>query len=378
MRSPASMSTIQVELTSACVLKCSNCTRFCGTHRVPFYLDEQEFKAAIDSLVEYSRMEHAMVGFMGGEPLLHPKFSEFCDYALSKIDRDKLGLWSTFPTGGKYPEYRDVIVRTFGNILLNNHSREGILHAPVLMAAEEYFRKPCPLCGGSKVATIIDKDEEGKPTRREVNCAQCDEKGTVTDDLSLFAAVDRCWVQSSWSASINPKGAWFCEVAAALSDLFDGPEGWKVEPGWWKRTPMAFREQMDWACRKCGAALPIERLRDSQDPRDDVSAGNLERLKAVKSKKVARGEYALREEFKFDHSLFQNSGYPDQSLYKDQDYRQGIAARYGILLVMNKRGYWEPTMMPKGYKPPERPEPLYQIMASRYSDEVVGAGSAAK
>ena len=40
MRSPARMETIQIELTSACVLKCSNCTRFCGTHKVPFFLDE--------------------------------------------------------------------------------------------------------------------------------------------------------------------------------------------------------------------------------------------------------------------------------------------------------------------------------------------------
>lgn len=359
MRSPATMETIQIELTSACVKRCSNCTRFSGTKQKEFFIEESEFHAAIDSLVEYSQQPHAMVGFMGGDPVLHPKFAEFCDYAISKISRDKLGLWSTFPDSPKYRAYAETICRTFGNILLNDHSRDDILHAPVLMASEEYFRKPCEAV-------------RENPDWDHADCQECGGGRSVTDDLSLFAAVDRCWVQESWSASINPKGAWFCEVAAALSDLFDGPEGWKVEPGWWKRTPKDFQAQMDWACRKCGAALPLERVRNSQDNRDDVSPGNLERLKKIKSRKVARGEVAVREEFKFDRKLLENHGYPHQS-YKEAQYRQNIAARYGILLVMNSRGYWEPTMMPANYTPPEPPpQGLYHIFKDRYSQEVAG------
>lgn len=355
MRSPAAMSTIQVELTSACVLKCSNCTRFCGTHKVPFFLEEAEFRAAIDSLAEYATQPHAIVGFMGGEPLLHPKFAEFCEYAITKIPREKLGLWSTFPGGDKYAErYREIICKTFGNILLNDHSRDDILHAPVLMASEEYFRKPCPDCSGS--GNYLGQNFDGVQP-----CPACIGKGYTTDDLALFQAVDHCWIQESWSAAINPKGAWFCEVAAALSDLFDGPEGWKVEPGWWKRTPKDFAAQMDWACRKCGAALPIERVRTSQDPKDDVSEGNLERLKAVKSRKVARGEYEVRS-FQFDRKLQETTTYPHQT-YKDEIYRKGIASRYGIALVMNERGYWEPRLSES--MPPEQPT-LYQIMNAKY------------
>ena len=355
------MQTIQVELTSACVLKCSNCTRFCGTHKVPFFLTEEQFKAAIDSLVEYAQMPHAIVGFMGGEPLLHPQFAEFCKYAASKIPRNKLGLWSTFPDSPKYKGYAELIVSTFGNILLNDHSREDIMHAPVLMAAEEYFRKPCPTCKGERF--MATRGSEGEPDG--TLCSTCGGKGTVTNDTDLFAAVEHCWVQESWSASINPKGAWFCEVAAALSDLFDGPEGWKPEPGWWKKTPMQFREQMDWACRKCGAALPLTRIRSSQDPRDDVSEGNLERLKAIGSKKVKRDEYFLRKDFEFDRKLMERGTYPNQT-YKEEHYRQTIAARYGIKLVLNQRGYWEPTMAPKGWVPPEPPKPLFDIFQQRY------------
>lgn len=357
MKSPAEHSTIQIELTSACVLRCSNCTRLCGTHQVPFFIEEDQFKAAIDSLIEYVAQPHAMVGFMGGEPLLHSKFAQFCKYAQTKIPRDKLGLWSTFPDSPNYKKHAQLICDTFGNILLNDHSRDDILHAPVLMASEDYFKKECPQCKGTG-HYLEDK------------CSECNSTGLVTDMREMLFATEHCWVQESWSSAINPKGAFFCEVAAALSDLFDGPQGWPVEPGWWKRTPAEFKEQREWACTKCGAALPLERIRNSQDNRDDVSVSNLERLKAVKSRKVARGEYALREEFKFDPKLREHHGYPAQT-YKEEQYRQRIAARYGILLVMNPRGYWEPTMMPPDYKPPAPPpQSLYQIYKSRYSAEI--------
>jgi len=205
------------------------------------------------------------------------------------------------------------------------------LHAPVLMAAEDLFK----------------------------------------NDRELFAATERCWVQESWSASINPKGAWFCEVAGALSDLFDGPNGWKVEPGWWKRTTMDFREQRDWACRKCGAALPIARIRDSQDERDDVSKSNLERLKAVKSRKVAKGDYVLHDEFKIDPTLLEKGTYPDQSLYKDIQYRQRIADRYGIHLMLNDRGYLQPLLRKDGWQAPK--ETLYQIINQKFPAQIDGA-----
>jgi hypothetical protein len=352
------MVTVQIELCSACVLHCSNCTRFSGTKQKETFITEEQFKAAIDSLVEYSKLPHACVGFMGGEPVLHPLFSTFCDYAVSKIDRMKLGLWSTFPSGAKYKAYREVIARTFGNILLNDHSRDDILHAPVLMAAEDYFRKPCPDCEGRGHFVFSDMPD----TKRE--CPLCNGKGTVTDDLSLFAATEHCWIQESWSASVNSKGAFFCEVAAALDDLFGGPGGWPVEPGWWKRVPKDFTSQMEWACRKCGAALPIERTHNSQDPRDDVSASNLERLKAIKSKKVGRGEFILHEQAKMDPALVGHT-YPKQT-YQEAQYRQNIAAKYDMYLTLNSRGYWEPRLMEDGgYHPPappaNQPKPLFEI-----------------
>jgi len=360
MRPLYEMSTIQIEITSSCVLKCSNCTRFCGTHKVPFYISTDDFKKAIDSLVGYSKQPHAIVGFMGGEPMLHSQFEEFCAYALSKIERSKLGLWSTFPA--KFSKYRETIVKTFGQLLLNDHSREDILHAPVLMAAEDAFQEKCPSCHG-EYSMGVPEDGMG---RGRGPCGTCGGKGTVTNEADLMAATERCWIQESWSAAINPKGAFFCEVAASLSDLFDGPRGWDVEPGWWKKTTKDFTAQRDWACRRCGAALPIQRIRNSQDERDDVSVSSLERLKAVGSRKVAKGDFVVHEQFNYDRTLAEHGTYPDQT-YKDWEYRQGIAQRYGIWLSLNDRGYMEPHLMTDGWRP--KPN-LYQIMQAEAKEAV--------
>lgn len=319
MRSPAECDAIQIDVTNACVLRCSGCTRFCGHHTKPFFMSMDDFRAAIDSLVEFAAVTKGIVGVMGGEPTLAPLFEEYCRYAASKIPREKLGLWSVFPPAKSH--LAGIICETFGNILLNDHSRNDIMHAPVLMAAEEYF----------------------------------------DNDRDLFQAVEHCWVQEHWSASVHPKGAYFCEVAAALSETFNGPDGWKVEPGWWKRTPKDFHDQVDWACRKCGAALPLNR-KASVDVADDVSPKNLERLREMKSRKVARGEFVQIDKFGFDQRLIDNT-YPNQT-YQDTEYRKGIAARYGIHLVMNSRGYWEPRLGPDTSTP--KPPSMFKILSESY------------
>jgi len=70
-------------------------------------------------------------------------------------------------------------------------------------------------------------------------------------------------VPSEWRAVThlvpNPKGAFFCEVAAALDVVLDGPGGYPLEPDWWQREPEDFRDQVERYCRHCGMAVPIER-----------------------------------------------------------------------------------------------------------------------
>ena len=39
MKSPQDMKIIQIDITNACTFNCSNCTRFCGQHPKPFFMD---------------------------------------------------------------------------------------------------------------------------------------------------------------------------------------------------------------------------------------------------------------------------------------------------------------------------------------------------
>ena len=55
MKSPKDMKIIQIDITNACINRCSNCTRFCGHHTRPFFMDFETFKSQMpgaDSITE--------------------------------------------------------------------------------------------------------------------------------------------------------------------------------------------------------------------------------------------------------------------------------------------------------------------------------------
>lgn len=283
MRSPKEMRTIQIDITNACIHQCSNCTRMCGHHKKNFFMDWNTFKAAVDSLKDYE----GTIGIMGGEPTLHPEFERFVRYLgdnigikkeptafikpasnfihrlrneeISKYEmyettqgnRPKIpgaGLWSTITE--KYFEFFELIQDTFRFQSINDHMFPSF-HQPVLV------------------------------TRKELG---------ITDDEWIVLR-DNCWVQNEWSATITPKGAFFCEIAGALDMLFDGPGGWPIEPGWWKREPDEFGQQLQW-CELCGLALNTC-SRNANDGIDDMSPVMYEKLKKQESPKLKSGKYRI-------------------------------------------------------------------------------------
>ena len=294
MRSMCDMDTIQIEVTNLCRNSCSNCTRFSG-HRKPYMMTLDEFKTAVDSMVGYPKM----TGMQGGEPLLHPDFEKMCEYLRGKIPYKQCGLWTTLPKG--YEHYRDAICSTFKHIFINDHTRPDIYHHPPLVSVEEQ---------------IPDKD-------------------------MMWYAIDHCWAQESWSASIYPTGAWFCEIAGSMSMLFkeEGKKGWPVEPGWWWRIPADFREQMDMFCSRCGFPAKIRR-RASCEGIDDISEKNLKLLEPI-SGKVKRKQYEL---YSFDDKDMQLAEAP-LARYKDTNYRNAIAKRYGMYVTVNDQRFWTPYLL---------------------------------
>ena len=307
MRSLVDMDTIQIEITNACprLFKCSNCTRMGQHMEKPFFMEFDQFKEAVDSMVGYPRM----VGMMGGEPLIHPQFEKFCEYMLSKIPRERLGLWTALPDGRE--EYASIICETFNYVFLNDHTRGDIYHHPFLVGINE----------------IVPKKEE------------------------IFVHINRCEFQHSWSASINPNGAFFCEIAASLAMLYNR-KGWPVYPGWWWKTPKDFTSQIEEFCPVCGGSVPLNR-RCSVERIDDISPWHYEQLKD-RSPKIKKGLYAV-------HDLKITQCPQQMAAYKDLDYRDKIAARYGMYLTITPDGFWEPHM---GIKPPS----LFSKLQEWYGD----------
>jgi hypothetical protein len=255
MKNIREMDIIQIDVTNLCDKTCANCTRFCGHYRPEkiYFMDVDYYAKAVASLNGFP----GIIGMIGGEPTLHPRFPELCEILRSQVkEKERRGLWSN--KGKKFQEYKEIIDQTFGHFNLNDHVTHDIFHTPILVASED----------------LVKNGQLTEQTCRDYT--------------------DNCWVQTTWSATITPKGAWFCEVAGTLDGLFEGNQGWDIEkePDWWKRQVPEYSKQIDWACGKCGCQLPL-RPRRSSEGIDDVSASNLERLIAVGSPKIKNGKYEL-------------------------------------------------------------------------------------
>jgi len=278
MKSPQDMRIIQIDITNACIHQCSNCTRFCGHHKKPFFMDFETFKKAVDSFEGFQ----GTVGIMGGEPTLHPQFKRFLEYlnehkyfkktenlltkptknfmnVIAQMEQrdtymkkyetgqqrcvDGYGLWSAL--SNNYRAYYELIQDTFNFQALNDHTNI-MYHSPIMVRRKD----------------LNIPDDEWIKTR------------------------DNCWAQGEWSATITPKGAFFCEIAGALDMLFDGPGGWPIEPGWWKRKPEDFGYQLQW-CELCGITMSTF-TRDANDEIDDMSQWYYDELKKMGSPKLER------------------------------------------------------------------------------------------
>lgn len=270
MRSPKDMRIIEIELTNACVHKCSNCTRMCGHHKENFFMDFETFKRAVDSMEGFENL----VSLMGGEPTLHPEYERFAEYINSKYGMKIQTLSSRQPIVDFMPHMKKTELLKG---LLNKFSGPATFTCmPV-----QYYKKYETIQDTILFQGLNDHMNPSfhQPlliSRKDLN---------IPDD-KWFKLRDNCWIQNYWSASITPKGAFFCEIAGALDMLFDGPGGWPIEKGWWNREPKDFGDQLHW-CEICGAALNTF-MRNANDEIDDVSQTLLEKLKVVNSPRVKK------------------------------------------------------------------------------------------
>ena len=280
MRSPEDMNIVMIDITNSCIHRCSNCTRFCGNHQKTFFMDFEVFKNAVDSMEGFP----GIVGLIGGEPTLHPDFDRLVRYYRTKIGEPKAfspmivpvkelawlhrtvkymrgkkrGLFSSFGLG--YRKNSELIQDTFSYQSVNDHC-EVNNHQAIMV------------------------------TRKELGFS----------DVEWEKLRDDCWIQNLWSATITPKGAFFCEIAASFM-IFNGAGGWKIEHGWWKRKPEDFKDQLHW-CELCSVALPVPTI-PANEQKDIVSPVMLEKLKEVNSPRIKAGNFILLDPAKYSKEEF--------------------------------------------------------------------------
>ena len=138
------------------------------------------------------------------------------------------------------------------NVLFNDHNRPLQKHHPMMIAVED----------------------------------------VVSDGQLSQQLIEDCWVAKRWSASINPNGCFFCEIAAAQSILFGEPAGVPIEKGWWDKPVQFFSDQIKAACSRCGAPVPFSTVLVEED-KDYVSISNYNRLKALNTPRFLRDRIKL-------------------------------------------------------------------------------------
>lgn len=280
MKSPQDMRIIQIDITNACMYRCSNCTRFCGHHKKNFFMDFETFKRAVDSMIGY----HGTIGIMGGEPTLHPEFERFVNYLQTKLPNEyKKKNTSLINPQKDFIETVLLENKMYSEVYdYSTGPRETIVGAGLWSAMVPSYKKHYELIQDVfKMQAVNDHGNIMYHSPILIN-----RKDMGIPDNEWYKIRDNCWAQDIWSATITPKGAFFCEIAGALDMLFDGPGGWAIENGWWKRTPEQFGDQLKW-CELCGIAMETF-TRDANDWIDDVSESMYKKLQEIDSPKLKK------------------------------------------------------------------------------------------
>jgi hypothetical protein len=273
------MKIVMIDITNSCHKACSNCTRFCGQHPKPFHMDVATFKKAVDSMEGFP----GIVGIIGGEPTLHPNFSEMMEYYASRIPEPRPAAFLSNPM----PDFK-----SYSRVVKYMRGRKRGLFSSLGAGYYKNFETIQDVFAYQSLNDhqTVNTHQAILVTRKELGIP----------DEEWFKLRDNCWIQNIWSATITPKGAFFCEIAASLDMLFDGPGGWPIEPGWWKRTPAEFGEQLNW-CESCSVALKVPTMNANEDT-DIVSPVMLERLKKVNGPKVRKNQLVVLDTTTYDRN----------------------------------------------------------------------------
>lgn len=277
MRSPSQMDIVQVDITTRCHLACSNCTRLIAHQPRREDMTIKAFEAAVMSMDGWNQ-PNRVLGIIGGEPTLHADFETI---ALTFAD-----MWGGPKTEhGRHP-IPDMNVfaearlydRSNGRGLWTSLGAGFYRNMEVIMDVFSHWNTNTHEVGGRHQALLVTREDY--------------QEATGMSDEEWLRNRDACWVQNLWSATINDKGAYPCEVMASIDRLlFNGKHAWPVEKGWWERKPEDFGDMLD-LCNYCSLAQPGPSQVDALE-RDIVSPQMVDLLREAGSPAVRRENYDL-------------------------------------------------------------------------------------
>lgn len=228
---------LQINITRACDLSCTNCTQGSQLAGKPMMMTVDQFEQAVSTLIDYP----GVVGIFGGNPCVHPRFVDICRVLERYISKERRGLWSNNLRGhGKL--CREIFNPEFSN--LNVHCD---------LSAYNEMKRDWPECQPKGL-----QDSRHSPPY----VAMKDLKDL--DKNEMWRLINDCDINKFWSAMIGVfRGelrAWFCEIAGAQSMLheneLDYPDtGLEVKDDWWIKPLDDFISQVNYHCPSCGIPL---------------------------------------------------------------------------------------------------------------------------
>jgi len=277
MRPPAELDTVQIDITSRCAASCSNCTLLTAHHAQPSDMALETFETAVRSLEGWSG-PGKVVDIIGGEPTLHGDFE--------RLSHRFAELWGGPKTGNGRSPIRDY------NAFASERRSDRSSGRGLRTGLGEAFYQHAETILGIYGRLDVDTQEVGRRmptilvTRQEYLAV------TGLTDEAWTHNRDNCWSQKLRAATINDKGAYFCEVAGAIDRLyFGGQRAWPVEAGWWRRGADDLKDQVA-LCDYCALAQPGPVQVDLLG-RDIVSPAHEAMLRAVGSPAILGRAYEV-------------------------------------------------------------------------------------
>jgi hypothetical protein len=202
-----SRSSIDIDITYACNLKCFNCSRSCG-------LAPSDDRLSLEQIQKFLRetlakgIQWEKINILGGEPTLHPEFLPILDALIAFRDSHRPAAEIAIYTNGSGKKVNDVLKKLNRKVVVFNTAKKSNAHVffPFNLAPKDFVRY-----------RYVDYSSG-------------------------------CWLLHDCGMGLSPYGYYPCALSAAIDRVLGFDIGRKSLP----ELSDDMRDQMEALCRYCG------------------------------------------------------------------------------------------------------------------------------